>query len=131
MDNIPTTSFVPMLMIAKRTMDIGFYNKAFGAVELRRWSNDDGSIHVAELSIDGAMFHLHEEVDHKDTFSPASLKGSTTTIGLMVADVDTIMASALEAGAREISPAQDYDHGYRQGEVVDPFGHHWMIQMIL
>jgi PhnB protein len=27
-----------------------------------------------------------------------------------------------------ISPAQDYDYGYRQGVVKDPFGHHWMLE---
>jgi PhnB protein len=125
------TSFSPMLMLPKGTKDISFYTKAFGAVELRRWANDDGSIHVAELSIDGAMFHLHEEAGRKHTFSPASLKGSTTTIGLVVADVDSLVASALRAGASEVSAAQDYDYGYRQGEIVDPFGHHWMIQKVL
>ena len=55
------TAFVPMLAIGKGITDITFYSRAFGAIELRRWSNDDGTVHVAELSIDGAMFHLHEE----------------------------------------------------------------------
>jgi PhnB protein len=39
------------------------------------------------------------------------------------------MARAIAAGAKEISPAQDYDYGYRQGEIKDPFGHHWLIEM--
>ncbi len=28
---------------------------------MRRWNNDDGTLHVAELSISGALFHIHEE----------------------------------------------------------------------
>jgi len=28
----------------------------------------------------------------------------------------------------EISPAKDYEYGYRQGEIKDPFGHHWLIE---
>jgi PhnB protein len=122
-------SFVPMLAISSGTMDISFYEKAFGAVELRRWSNDDGSIHVAELEIAGAMFHLHEENPGKGSFSPAKQNGVTAIIGLMVPDVDAMMGRAVAAGARELSPATSYDYGYRQGEVMDPFGHRWQIEM--
>jgi PhnB protein len=39
------------------------------------------------------------------------------------------MNNAIKAGAKEISPAKDYEYGYRQGEIEDPFGHHWLIQM--
>jgi PhnB protein len=100
-------------------------------VELRRWSNDEGSIHVAELTIDGAMFHLHEENPAKGLYSPLRHNGVSASMGLMVADVDSVMARALTAGAVEVSPAQDYDYGYRQGEVKDPFGHHWIIEMVI
>ncbi|HEX9510015.1 MAG TPA: VOC family protein [Puia sp.] len=125
------TTFVPMLAISGGTMELSFYQRAFGAIELRRWSNEDGSIHVAELSIDGAMFHFHEEKPEAGIFNPERAGGVTTTIGLMVADVDTIMARALAAGARETSPAQDYDYGYRQGEIIDPLGHRWMIEAVI
>lgn len=123
-----TTFFAPELFIRPGVTDISFYTRAFGAVELRRFSNDDGSVHVAELSIDGAMFHLHEEVLRKEERSPDSYPGITTKIGLFVPDADAMMKTALEAGASLVSPAQSYDYGYRQGEVKDPFGHIWMIQ---
>src|SRR5690606_12991605 len=55
------TFFAPQLFIPSSVSDISFYFKAFGAAEIRRWQNDDGSIHVAELSINGTIFHLHEE----------------------------------------------------------------------
>ncbi|HMK24818.1 MAG TPA: VOC family protein [Chitinophagaceae bacterium] len=110
-------------------MDIDFYTKAFGAIELRRWTNDDGSIHVAELSINGALFHLHEETLASASFSPEKYNGTTVTIGLFVPDVDAFMSRAIDAGAKEISPAKDYEYGYRQGKIKDPFGHHWMIEM--
>ena len=44
------------------------------------------------------------------------------------ADVDEVMEKAIKAGATEISPAKDYDYGYRQGNIQDIFGHQWMIQ---
>ena len=110
-------------------MDISFYLEGFGAVERRRFSNDDGSIHVSELSIHGAIFHLHEETANPASFSPARHNGTTTTIGLFVPDVDAVMEKAIAAGAIVTSPVQDYDYGYRQGEIKDPFGHLWLIEM--
>jgi PhnB protein len=131
MENKAKTVFVPMLIIPGETMDIEFYKNAFGAIELRRWSNDDGSIHVAELTIDGTMFHLHEENIEKGRFCPPTHNGVTTTIGLMVDDVQAVMDSAISAGANEISPVQDYEYGYRQAEIEDPFGHKWIIEKML
>lgn len=119
--------FAPQLLINNGIKDISFYTKAFGATKNFCLYNDDGSIHVAELSIDGIIFHLHE-VTKSYFFSPDTYNGTTCIIGLFVPDVHTVMANAIEAGAQEISPAQDYDYGYRQGEIEDPFGHHWLIQ---
>lgn len=113
------------------TMDLDFYGKAFGAVELRRFSNDDGSIHVSEMTIDGALFHFHQEAPSGATFPPGRYNGVTTILGLMVDDVDGVMSRAIAAGARELSPAQDYDYGYRQGEVMDPLGHRWIIEKVI
>jgi len=124
-------TFVPQLIIPHRTMDIDFYKNAFGAIELRRFSNDDGSIHVAEFEIGGAIFHLHEENVNKGAYSPARHNGITAIIGLMVADVDAVMGSAIAAGAKELSPAKSYDYGYRQGDLLDPFGHQWLIEMVI
>ncbi len=119
-------AFAPMLVIKHDTFNVDFYVNGLGAVELRRFSNDDGSIHVSELAINGAMFHLHEE--GIGTFSPLDKKGVTSTIGLFVEDVDGMMARALAHGATEYSPVQDFDYGYRQGEFTDPFGHRWQLQ---
>ena len=121
--------FAPQLFIPSGVTDISFYFKAFGAVEINSFQNDDGSIHVAELSIDGTIFHLHEERPAKGQFEPNKVNGVTTLIGLFVQDVDTIMDKALQAGATLLTPAQDYDYGYRQGNIRDPFGHQWMIEM--
>jgi PhnB protein len=129
MTNINKTFFAPQLTIRNGVRDVDFYIKAFGAVELRRFSNDDGTIHVSELSIDGNLFHLHEEVSRVNQFSPEKVNGTTVLIGLFVPDVDTVMNNAIAAGATILSPAQTYDYGYRQGEIQDPFGHHWMIEM--
>ena len=125
------TFFAPQLFIPGGVTDISFYTKAFGAVEIRPWRNDDGSVHVAELSINGTIFHLHEERPEKGQLEPIKLKGVTTLIGLFVDDVDAVMNRAVNAGATLLSPAQDYDYGYRQGNILDTFGHQWMIQTVI
>jgi PhnB protein len=131
MNEIYRATFVPQLVISRGTKDLEFYKKAFGAVETKLFKNDDGSIHVSEMLIDGAMFHFHEESKDGTTFSPERHKGVTTTIGLLVDDVDAVMARAVAAGAREISPPKSYDYGYRQGLILDPLGHEWLIEKVL
>ncbi len=121
-------TFAPQLFIRNGVKNIDFYTEAFGAIELHRLINDDGSIHVAEFSINGSIFQLHEEVLKAGSFSPEKYNGTTTLVGLFVSDVDDFMNRAIAAGAIEISPAQDYDYGYRQGEIKDPFGHVWMFE---
>jgi PhnB protein len=121
-------TFAPQLFIQSGVTNIDFYVRAFGAIELTKWLNDDGTTHVAELSIDGAIFHLHEESLTSGSFSPERHGGTTADIGLFVPDVYAFIARAVAAGATEISPPQDYEYGYRQGKVKDPFGHCWLIE---
>jgi len=122
------TFFAPHLSLRNVLQGIDYYARAFGAVELRRWTNADGSVHVAEMAIAGALFHLHEETPGKGELSPESLKGTSVLIGLFVPDPGALIRAAVAAGGLEASPVQDYDYGYRQGVVVDPAGHRWLIQ---
>lgn len=120
--------FAPELFIPNGVKDISFYIRAFDAVELRRFSNEDGTIHVSELSIGDTLFHLHEVTGKKYFFTPGQNSGTTVCIGLFVQNADEVMKKAIEAGAMLINPAQSYDYGYRQGLIKDPFGHYWQIQ---
>jgi len=122
------TAFAPMLAIPNGTMEIDFYKSAFNAVENFCVRNDDGSIHVAELTIDEALFHLHEITQFSGSAMPDKTKGGTVSIGLFVNDVHAVFNQALEAGAKLIMPVTDFEYGYRQGEFTDPFGHRWIIQ---
>ena len=133
MNQSSQASFAPMLTIRKgaQKKDFEFYKKAIGAIELRSFDNDDGSVHVMEMSVDGAVFHFHEENIQKRNMSPEMARCVTSVIGLMVPDVDKIMAQAEQAGAKISSPAQDYDYGYRQGEFIDLMGHHWQIGKVI
>ncbi len=126
----PTTEnshFAPELHIPNGTSNIDFY-KRLGATENFCFRNEDGSIHVAELELNGAIFHLHETMRWFDALEPAAAKGVTAVIGLFVPGVVEMMEKAIRAGATEISPVTDHEFGYRQGMFRDPFGHYWQIQ---
>jgi PhnB protein len=128
MDQNIRTSFAPMLLIEDGIKAIEFYKKALGAVELRRFSNSDGSIHVAELAIDDVIFHIRQirpEIGH---FNPLAIGGITSIIELWVNDPAAIASLAVEAGAKLLSPVKNYaETGYQQGTIKDPFGHSWHI----
>jgi PhnB protein len=133
--------FAPELVLKVVAPAVEYYRKAFGAKVIRVFANNDEGafegdsypdgleIHVAELSIGGSVFHLHEEMPNSpQRRSPETLGGTSVLLGLFVDDPDHMMASALVAGGKQISAMQDYFYGYRQGIVADPFGHQWMIQ---
>jgi PhnB protein len=122
------TFFAPHLSLRNVLAGMEFYKKAFGAIELRRWSNDDGSVHVGEMEIDGALFHMHEESPNSNQLSPETVKATTLVIGTFTANPDALFKRAMDAGAKVSSPMQDFEYGYRQGIVADPFGHQWLIQ---
>jgi PhnB protein len=72
---INATAFAPILYLSNVADAIEFYKKAFDARELRRWSNPDSSVHIAEMIIEAALFHLHEEVSGDYEFSPEDTWG--------------------------------------------------------
>ena len=123
-----TARFAPIMYMKNVADAVEFYKKAFDAKELRRFSNEDGSIHVAEMMIQDAMFHLHEETEKKNQLSPGTLNGTCVIIGLFVENTDELFEKAVAAGASVTHPMQDYEYGYRQGDIIDPFGHHWTIE---
>jgi PhnB protein len=122
------TRFAPMLIHKDGLSAIEFYKKAFGAKEIKRWSNGDGTIHVAEMSIGGADFFLREVAADAGQFSPSTIGGVTSIIELFVNDPYQVAARAIAAGAHELNPVRDYEEtGFRQGIVIDPYGHRWSL----
>jgi PhnB protein len=130
MENIET-QFAPHLAIKVLQPAMNFYEHAFGAQILRTWKNPDGSVHVCEITLGGRMFHLHEETVRHGQLSPETVSATTVVIGVFTPTPDALFNTAVAAGATVLSPMQDYDYGYRQGTISDPFGHQWLIQKML
>jgi PhnB protein len=120
------TTISPMLTVRNGVGAIEFYKEAFGAVETGRLQRPDGGV-VAEMEIDRATFGLTDEAPAAFNLSPEALGGTSVRINLIVADPDAVAARAVAAGAKVLFPVEDQPYGLRQGRVVDPFGHHWLI----
>ena len=103
-----------------------FYQRALGATEVTRSTRTDGKI-VAEMSIDGARFRVADETLEVANPSPETLDGTSVRINLLVPDPDAVAKRAIAAGATEVAKVADQSFGLRQGRLVDPFGHHWLI----
>ena len=121
------TGIWPFLAVKDVDVAVAFYVEAFGAVEqMDRVHSDDGS-QVAVLMIDGCSVGVATESVELRTLSPETVDGTTVRIHLDVEDPDGLAARAVAAGAEEMFSVADQPYGIRQGRVVDPFGHHWLI----
>jgi len=113
----------PWLSVADATKAVEYYKAAFGAVELERLEDEEGSMVVAQLSIGGADFWVQQD---EETDPHALGDRSPVRMILTVEDPDAVFAQAVSAGAREVAPIAE-GHGWRIGRVADPSGHHWEV----
>ena len=116
----------PVLTVANAVLAVEFYERGFGAKEIHRSTSFDGRI-VAEMAVGGARFRVADEAPEASNFSPQTLNGTSVRLNLLVADPDALAERAVASGATEIAPVADQPYGLRQGRLVDPFGHHWLI----
>ena len=122
----PKMVLSPLLSVRNGIRAVEFYKQAFGAKELSRIDDGQGSI-VARLSIGTSEFWLADEAPSYANFSPETIGGSTVRMILTVNDPDGLFARAVQAGATVVDAVSDKDYGWRVGRVADPFGHHWEI----
>lgn len=106
---------------------IDWYRRIFGAEELVRMPRSDGRIMHAALRFAGSTLMLMDADPSCGVVSPQALGGSPVTLHLYVADVDGVIADAVDAGARVVMPAADMFWGDRYGVIEDPFGHRWSV----
>jgi PhnB protein len=115
------TELYPFLAVRDTEAASEFYGAAFGARVVERF----GPVRV--LEIDGCHVGLAPEAPELGTPSPETLGATTVRVSLDVDDPNAVAARAVAAGATLLFPVEDQEYGMRQGRVVDPFGHHWLI----
>jgi len=120
-------AIVPMLVCADAAAEIAFCAAAFGAVELSRRADEDGSVTHATLGIGELLIMVHGETAHLASRAPLLDGSSPVVIYLYLEDVDGVFARAVAAGARVLTPIADQFWGDRMERIVDPQGHVWNV----
>jgi len=110
----------PYLVVAGAQRVIDFLKQAFGAAELRRYDNPDGSIMHAEVRI-GDTVVMMGDAGGEWTAAPSSLH-------VYVEDVDATYQRALGAGGVAVQePQRKGNDPDRRGGVKDPAGNTWWV----
>jgi len=117
----------PYLSVKGAADAIEFYKKAFGATEMMRLANPDGTLGHAEIKIGDALIMLADEYPDYGNLSPKTLGGSSVRLHMYVEDVDAFFEKAVAAGAKVLIPVADQFYGDRSGRLEDPFGHVWLV----
>ena len=119
----------PCLVVRGAAKALDFYAEAFGASERMRSVSPYGTIAHAEIQIGDSVVIVEDENPQLGTAAPpdGGLPGTPVFQFIYVADVDAVMARAVELGATLKRAPQTQFYGDRDGFLVDPFGHGWTI----
>lgn len=117
------------LVVDGASAAIDFYREVFGATERSRFAGPGGTIAHAELEIGDSIVMVEDASEMMGTQAPPSggLSGCPSYHFVYVEDVDAAMDKAVELGAALKRPVQDQFYGDRDGFMIDPFGHGWVI----
>jgi PhnB protein len=114
------TSLSPYLVVHGAQGVIDFLKQTFGATELRRYDNPDGTIMHAEVRVDDTVVMI---ADGGGAWPPF-----LSWLHVYVPDVDATYQRALAAGGISVQEPQvregDPD---RRGGVKDPGGNTWWV----
>lgn len=114
------STVTPWIVTRDTARLLDFMKQAFGAEELGRVYNEDGTIGHAEAKIgDAIVMAFDAKEEWPDT--PCFLR-------LFVPDGDAVYQRALAAGATSVTEITSMFWGDRGGRVRDPLGNIWWIQ---
>jgi PhnB protein len=117
----------PHLAVSDGAAAIAFYERAFGAEEVRRFAAPDGTVAHAEVRIGGQLVTLGQAIPAYGLVSPDPDGPVHVAITFFCDDVDKVFAQAVEAGATSVSEPAEQFHGDRTGTLRCPFGHRWHV----
>ncbi len=112
-------TLTPYLVVNDAPRLMEFLRVAFGAHELLRVPNPDGTIMHAEMQIVDSRIELAQGNER--------WKASPAAIHLYVPDADATYSRALAAGATSVNPPHDAPYGDRSADILDPCGNFWFI----
>jgi uncharacterized glyoxalase superfamily protein PhnB len=130
MQNTSRSTIMPSMRYRDAPAAIDWLCQVFGFARHAVYSNPDGTIAHAELTLGGGMIMLGSGKDDqygKGFKSPGELGVETRSAYIVVSDADEVYARAQAAGAVVVRPLNNTDYGSREFTVKDPEGHSWSV----
>jgi PhnB protein len=115
-----TSTVMPWIISRDTPKLLEFLKQAFGAQELSRLQNEDGTTTHAEVRIGNSIVGAFDTREGWPQ-TPCFLR-------LYVEDADAVYQQALSAGAVTVTEMTSLVWGERGGRVRDPLGNIWWIQ---
>lgn len=125
------TKLIPYIRCTPAAQAIAFYSQVFNAKELYRLTDPEGRIGHAELDIAGQHLYLSDAYPEYGCLAPTPGADTFVSLHLVVENVDALVETARQQGAKIASEPKDEFYGYRGAIVIDPFGHRWMLNQLL
>jgi PhnB protein len=121
-----STSLTPFLAIPDAAGAIEFYRTVFGArvVDVTEFG---GVVVHADLDFGSGRLQVGEPTAEYGLVPPPAGEQDCYSIGLYCADVDAVVAAAVEAGATVREAPSNFVSGDRFASIRDPFGVRWSI----
>jgi PhnB protein len=113
------TTVTPWIISPDTSELLDFVKRAFGAEELVRVPNKNGSIGHAEFRVGDAIVMAFD--------ADSSWKHTPSFLRLYVNDCDAVYQQALDAGATSVTKMTNLAFGDRVARIRDPQGNLWWI----
>lgn len=126
-DSTKHISLVPRLIVGDVDAALEFYHEAFGAERLERFTDQSGRVVHAAMRVGQSVFTVAQEVADWGLVSPEVSNGASVLLHLTVPDPDKIAEKMVTLGGRVVIAIEDRPYGKREGRVLDPFGHAWIL----
>lgn len=125
------STIMPALRYRNAPAAIEWLCNVFGFARHAVYSNPDGTVGHAELTLGGGMIMLgsYRDDEYGRGFKSPQELGGVETRGayIVVADTDAVYARAQAAGGAIVRALQNTNYGSREFSVKDPEGHSWSV----
>jgi uncharacterized glyoxalase superfamily protein PhnB len=124
-----TQTVTPYLLYEDGEAAIEFATRAFGFREVDRAVGSAGGLHAElEVNREGGRVYLGQP---SGGFGNPATVGRTSSVYVLVDDVDRHHERAKAAGAEIIEEPNDLPFGHRRYRCVDPQGHEWSFAQLI
>ena len=118
----------PYLLYEDGEAAIDFATRGFGFREVDRMTGGAGGLHAELETPNGGRIYLGQPPQGFE--NPAKV-GATSSVYVLLDDVDAHYEQAKAAGAEIIEELNDLPFGHRRYRCIDPQGHEWAFAQVI